>query len=74
MSIVLVQAGIREFDGFRVEVTDSVSEYVTLMRELFDFGALRSLIATGFPIRIDCLHGGMNGKNNAKEVARAGCV
>ncbi|XP_049953016.1 phosphoglucomutase [Schistocerca serialis cubense] len=47
---------------FEVEVIDSVEHYVTYMKEIFDFSALRALIkgdSTGkpFSILINCLHG-----------------
>ena len=35
-----------------------MDEYVALMKELFDFGALKAFLATGFSLRMDCMHGG----------------
>ncbi len=39
-----------------VEVVDSVANYVSLMRSLFDFDALRGLFARGFKMRFDGMH------------------
>ena len=40
----------------QVEVFDSVADYVALMRELFDFDALRALFAGGFRLAFDAMH------------------
>ena len=39
-----------------IEVIDPVADYATLMEELFDFEALRALIAAGFRLRFDAMH------------------
>ncbi len=39
-----------------VSVVDPVSDYAALMEDLFDFGAIRDLIASGFSIRFDAMH------------------
>jgi phosphoglucomutase len=39
-----------------IDVIDPVADYATLMEELFDFGALRALIAGGFRLRFDAMH------------------
>ena len=39
-----------------IEVVDPVSDYATLMEELFDFDAIRALFATGFTLRFDAMH------------------
>jgi phosphoglucomutase len=39
-----------------IEVIDPVEDYVALMKELYDFGALRALFANGFTMRFDALH------------------
>ena len=37
---------------------DAVEDYVALMKELFDFGSLKALLADGtFSVRADCMHG-----------------
>lgn len=57
-----------QVDGreFVVEVIDSVNDYVDLMKEIFDFPAIKKLIQgsngkPGFQVTIDSLNGG-NGK------------
>jgi phosphoglucomutase len=42
--------------GMVVEVFDSVADYAQLMRELFDFAALRKLFASGFRLAFDAMH------------------
>ena len=39
-----------------VEVIDPVADYVALMRQLFDFDALRALFAGGFRLAFDAMH------------------
>lgn len=48
---------IGSFDlaGMTVEVVDPVADYVTLMEELFDFPAIKALIAGGFKVVIDSM-------------------
>jgi len=52
-------AAEHSFDGgFKVSVVDAVEDYVALMKELFDFGSLKALLADGtFSVRADCMHG-----------------
>ena len=47
-----------EFDvgGMTVEIVDPVADYRRLMQELFDFGAIRALFASGFTMRFDAMH------------------
>jgi phosphoglucomutase len=40
----------------RVEVIDPVADYAELMEQLFDFQAIRALIAGGFRLRFDAMH------------------
>ena len=40
----------------RVEVIDPVADYAELMEQLFDFAAIRELIANGFRLRFDAMH------------------
>jgi phosphoglucomutase len=40
----------------RVEVIDPVADYAALMEQLFDFEAIRALIAGGFRLRFDAMH------------------
>ena len=39
-----------------VSVIDPVTDYADMMESLFDFGAIRSLIAGGFRIKFDAMH------------------
>eukprot|EP01029_Cantina_marsupialis_P003871 TRINITY_DN1388_c0_g1_i2.p1 TRINITY_DN1388_c0_g1~~TRINITY_DN1388_c0_g1_i2.p1 ORF type:complete len:578 (-),score=237.98 TRINITY_DN1388_c0_g1_i2:752-2485(-) len=39
------KTGVYDFDGFVVEVIDSVEDYMNLLKSVFDFDALRTLIA-----------------------------
>ena len=39
-----------------VEIVDPVADYAALMEELFDFDAIRTLIAGGFTLRFDAMH------------------
>ena len=42
--------------GMQVEVFDPVADYVELMRELFDFDALRAAFAGGLRLTFDAMH------------------
>jgi phosphoglucomutase len=50
----------------QVEVIDSVNDYAELMESLFDFPAIRALLASGFRIQFDAMHA-VNGPY-AKEI------
>lgn len=39
-----------------VEIVDPVTDYAALMQQLFDFDAIRALIAGGFRLRFDAMH------------------
>ncbi len=43
-------------DGMQVDVVDPVSDYETLMRDLFDFDAIREMFEGGFRICFDAMH------------------
>jgi phosphoglucomutase len=43
-------------EGATVEVVDPVTQYLGLMKTLFDFDAIRALFATGFRMRFDAMH------------------
>ncbi|NTF08427.1 alpha-D-glucose phosphate-specific phosphoglucomutase [Agrobacterium rubi] len=47
--------GTADVDGMTVEVIDPVADYATLMEELFDFPAIRNLIAGGFKVVVDSM-------------------
>ncbi len=42
--------------GMTVEIVDPVTDYAALMQTLFDFDAIRALIADGFTLRFDAMH------------------
>jgi len=39
-----------------VEIVDPVADYARLMEELFDFDAIRALLASGFTLKFDAMH------------------
>ncbi|WP_322987693.1 alpha-D-glucose phosphate-specific phosphoglucomutase [Hoeflea sp.] len=52
----LDQTGTFEAGGMAVEIVDPVADYADLMETLFDFDAMRSLIAGGFKVTFDAMH------------------
>ncbi|MHC0054496.1 alpha-D-glucose phosphate-specific phosphoglucomutase [Actibacterium sp. D379-3] len=52
----LSASGETELAGMAVEVVDPVADYQALMETLFDFDAIRALIASGFTLRFDAMH------------------
>jgi phosphoglucomutase len=60
----ILQTGDIPLDGLgsfklgdmQVEVIDSVDDYAELMQSLFDFKAIRALLAGGFKIKFDAMH------------------
>ncbi|SOC84576.1 phosphoglucomutase [Ensifer adhaerens] len=53
--IDLDKVGTQTVEGMTVEVIDPVADYVELMESLFDFSAIRSLIAGGTRVVIDSM-------------------
>ncbi|NKN35467.1 alpha-D-glucose phosphate-specific phosphoglucomutase [Agrobacterium sp. a22-2] len=53
--IDLDSIGTSDVAGMTVEVIDPVTDYADLMEELFDFGAIRDLIKSGFRVVIDSM-------------------
>lgn len=53
--IDLDKVGTKTVEGMAVEVIDPVADYVELMESLFDFGAIRALIAGGTRVVIDSM-------------------
>lgn len=49
---------------FSVEIVDSVEAYANMLRNIFDFSALKELLSgqNHLKIRIDAMHGGMKEK------------
>ena len=55
-NIDLGAIGTERLGGMVAEVIDPVEIYGELMRQLFDFGAIRELFASGFRMRFDAMH------------------
>lgn len=53
--IDLGRTGTVRVAGMTIEVIDPVADYARLMQDLFDFDAIRALIATGFTMRFDAM-------------------
>ncbi|MGV3583387.1 MAG: alpha-D-glucose phosphate-specific phosphoglucomutase [Methylophilus sp.] len=45
-----------ELDGFVVQVIDPVKDYADLMQSMFDFSAIKHMLAAGFSIKFDGMH------------------
>jgi len=54
--ISLDMVGVQTIGAMRIDVVDPVAAYAALMETLFDFAAIRTLIASGFRIRFDAMH------------------
>jgi phosphoglucomutase len=54
--VALDRPGTHVLGDMQVEVIDPVADYADLMESLFDFPAIRELIADGFEIRFDAMH------------------
>jgi phosphoglucomutase len=48
--------GTIKVEAAEIEIIDPVTQYLSLMRTLFDFEAIRDLFASGFRMRYDALH------------------
>ncbi|MCY0154781.1 alpha-D-glucose phosphate-specific phosphoglucomutase [Hoeflea alexandrii] len=48
--------GTFEAGGMAIEVVDPVSDYADLMETLFDFDAIRTMVAGGFKVAFDAMH------------------
>jgi phosphoglucomutase len=55
-NVALDGLGVSDLGGMQVEVIDPVSDYAELMASLFDFEAIRALLASGFRIKFDAMH------------------
>jgi len=42
--------------GMKVQVIDAVADYAELMESLFDFNAIKDLLASGFRMKFDAMH------------------
>ncbi|ESO07499.1 hypothetical protein HELRODRAFT_186861 [Helobdella robusta] len=54
-----VKLAVESSHSFEVEVVGSVDAYLELMKEIFDFQAIKQLISSGFQVTADALHGVM---------------
>jgi len=54
--VSLDRPGTHVLAGMQVEVIDPVADYADLMESLFDFTAIRELIAGGFELCFDAMH------------------
>jgi len=54
--IPLDGVGTFSLGDMQVEVIDPVDDYAELMQSLFDFNAIRSLLAGGFRVKFDAMH------------------
>ena len=54
--VSLDQIGETRLGDMLVQVIDPVADYADLMESLFDFGAVRELLKTGFRMRFDAMH------------------
>jgi phosphoglucomutase len=54
--VALDELGETMLDGMRVQVIDPVADYAELMESLFDFQAIRAMLAKGFRIKFDAMH------------------
>uniref|UniRef100_A0A7R9VRT3 phosphoglucomutase (alpha-D-glucose-1,6-bisphosphate-dependent) n=1 Tax=Chlamydomonas euryale TaxID=1486919 RepID=A0A7R9VRT3_9CHLO len=53
----LSELGVTFFDGFEVEVTDPASDYVAVLKEVFDFDMLKDFVARpDFKMVYDAMH------------------
>ncbi|GHE05664.1 phosphoglucomutase [Defluviimonas sp. 20V17] len=55
-NVDLSAPGTKVLEGMRIEVVDPVSDYADLMENLFDFEAIRGLVAGGFRMRFDAMN------------------
>ncbi len=54
--VALDTVGDYKMGAMTVSVIDPVSDYAELMESLFDFAAIRNLLASGFRIKFDAMH------------------
>ncbi|MDH4285336.1 MAG: alpha-D-glucose phosphate-specific phosphoglucomutase, partial [Gallionellaceae bacterium] len=54
--VALDEPGETRLGAMQVQVIDPVKDYADLMESLFDFDAIRELLATGFRIKFDAMH------------------
>ena len=52
----LSKPGTTRMGEMEIEVVDPVTDYAALMEDLFDFDAIRAMLAAGFRLRFDAMH------------------
>jgi len=52
----LSQIQTTDLGGFVVQVINPVTDYVDLMSRMFDFSAIKQLLASGFSLKFDAMH------------------
>lgn len=52
----LSKPGLLQMGDMVVEVVDPVTDYAALMAQLFDFAAIKALLASGFTLKFDAMH------------------
>jgi len=54
--VALDVIGNHQLDDMQIEVIDPVADYAELMTGIFDFDAIRGMLASGFRMRFDAMH------------------
>ena len=54
--VALDVIGKTDFAGMKVQVIDAVTDYAELMESLFDFSAIKDLLASNFRMKFDAMH------------------
>lgn len=54
--VALDDIGTQSLDGVVIQIIDPVSDYAELMKNLFDFGKIKTLFAGGFTMQFDAMH------------------
>jgi phosphoglucomutase len=54
--VALDVIGETDLAGMKVQVIDAVADYTELMESLFDFNAIKELLASGFRMKFDAMH------------------
>lgn len=54
--VALDVIGETDLAGMKVQVIDAVADYTELMESLFDFNAIKDLLASGFRMKFDAMH------------------
>ena len=53
------ELGVTSYGNFSIQVVDSVDDYVSLMKIVFDFGSIKNFLSRqNFSVLFDAMHGG----------------